>query len=180
MSRKKRADLDDLIAEATVDCYNDSECVTGFYTMLEDNLAVPFHTEVLGVDVVVTNVNLGEDDQITAVCTRGRVKQHVSILDLPIERQGLPQQFDRRLILAEHAVGDTHVGEGVGLTVWIRDLAEEGRTMLLVTHEMKFARDVSSHVIYLHKGLIEEEGPPARVFGSPRSERCRQFVATVH
>jgi octopine/nopaline transport system ATP-binding protein len=62
----------------------------------------------------------------------------------------------------------------------IRDLAEEGRTMLLVTHEMKFARDVSSHVIYLHKGLIEEEGPPSRVFGSPRSERCRQFVSTVH
>jgi octopine/nopaline transport system ATP-binding protein len=62
----------------------------------------------------------------------------------------------------------------------IRDLAEEGRTMLLVTHEMKFARDVSSHVIYLHKGLIEEEGPPSQVFGSPKSERCRQFVSTVH
>ena len=62
----------------------------------------------------------------------------------------------------------------------IRDLAEEGRTMLLVTHEMKFARDVSTHVIYLHKGLIEDEGPPSHVFGSPRSERCRQFVSTVH
>jgi polar amino acid transport system ATP-binding protein len=62
----------------------------------------------------------------------------------------------------------------------IRNLAEEGRTMLLVTHEMKFARDVSSHVIYLHKGLIEEEGPPKQVFGSPKSERCRQFVSTVH
>jgi octopine/nopaline transport system ATP-binding protein len=62
----------------------------------------------------------------------------------------------------------------------IRDLAEEGRTMLLVTHEMKFARDVSSHVIYLHKGLIEEEGPPSQVFGSPRSDRCKQFVSTVH
>ena len=62
----------------------------------------------------------------------------------------------------------------------IRDLAEEGRTMLLVTHEMKFARDVSSHVIYLHKGLIEEEGPPKQVFGSPKSDRCRQFVSTVH
>jgi len=62
----------------------------------------------------------------------------------------------------------------------IRDLAEEGRTMLLVTHEMKFARDVSTHVIYLHKGLIEDEGPPSHVFGSPKSERCRQFVSTVH
>jgi octopine/nopaline transport system ATP-binding protein len=62
----------------------------------------------------------------------------------------------------------------------IRDLAEEGRTMILVTHEMKFARDVSSHVIYLHKGVIEEEGPPAKVFGSPQSERCRQFVSGVN
>lgn len=84
MSRPDRAALDGLIAEATVDCYNDSECVTGFYTMLEDNLVVPFHTEVLGVEVVVTGVALGEDDQITAVCTRGRAKQRVSILDLPL------------------------------------------------------------------------------------------------
>lgn len=62
----------------------------------------------------------------------------------------------------------------------IRDLAEEGRTMILVTHEMKFARDVSSHVIYLHKGVIEEEGPPSQVFGAPNSDRCRQFVSSIH
>jgi polar amino acid transport system ATP-binding protein len=62
----------------------------------------------------------------------------------------------------------------------IRDLALEGRTMILVTHEMKFARDVSSHVIYLHKGLIEEEGPPKQVFGAPKSDRCRQFVSGIH
>lgn len=62
----------------------------------------------------------------------------------------------------------------------IRGLAEEGRTMILVTHEMKFARDVSSHVIYLYRGVIEEEGPPSRVFGAPQSERCRQFLSTTH
>jgi octopine/nopaline transport system ATP-binding protein len=62
----------------------------------------------------------------------------------------------------------------------IRDLAEEGRTMILVTHEMKFARNVSSHVIYLHKGRIEEEGPPTQVFGAPKSERCKQFVSGIH
>ncbi len=62
----------------------------------------------------------------------------------------------------------------------IRDLAEEGRTMILVTHEMKFSRDVSSHVIYLHKGVIEEEGPPQQVFGAPKSARCKQFVAGIH
>lgn len=58
----------------------------------------------------------------------------------------------------------------------IRLLAEEGRTMILVTHEMRFARDVSSHVMYLHKGVVEEEGPPAKVFDNPASERCRQFT----
>jgi octopine/nopaline transport system ATP-binding protein len=62
----------------------------------------------------------------------------------------------------------------------IRGLAEEGRTMILVTHEMKFARDVSNHVIYLYKGVIEEEGPPSQVFGSPVSDRCRQFVSSSH
>jgi ABC-type histidine transport system ATPase subunit len=58
----------------------------------------------------------------------------------------------------------------------IRSLAEEGRTMILVTHEMAFARDVSSKVAFLHQGLIEETGSPDEVFVHPRSERCRQFV----
>jgi octopine/nopaline transport system ATP-binding protein len=62
----------------------------------------------------------------------------------------------------------------------IRDLAVEGRTMILVTHEMKFARDVSTHVIYLHQGLIEEQGAPQKVFGNPVSDRCRQFVSGLH
>lgn len=58
----------------------------------------------------------------------------------------------------------------------IQQLAEEGRTMILVTHEMRFAREVSSKVIFLHQGLIEESGTPAQVFGAPQSARCRQFV----
>ena len=58
----------------------------------------------------------------------------------------------------------------------IQGIAEEGRTMILVTHEMAFARDVSSKVVYLHQGQVEEEGPPAQVLLDPRSERCRQFV----
>jgi polar amino acid transport system ATP-binding protein len=62
----------------------------------------------------------------------------------------------------------------------IRDLADEGRTMILVTHEMKFARDVSSNVIFLHQGLVEEQGPPKRVFFEPASERCKNFVSSVH
>ena len=60
----------------------------------------------------------------------------------------------------------------------MRALAEEGRTMLVVTHEMGFARDVSNRVIFLHKGLVEEEGTPADVFAAPRSERFRQFISS--
>jgi octopine/nopaline transport system ATP-binding protein len=58
----------------------------------------------------------------------------------------------------------------------MRILAEEGRTMLVVTHEMGFARDVSSRVIFLHQGAIEEDGSPADVFGNTQSERVRQFI----
>ncbi len=62
----------------------------------------------------------------------------------------------------------------------IRQLAEEGNTMLLVTHEMRFAREVSSKVIFLHQGRTEEEGTPAEVFDNPRSERIRQFLKAQH
>ncbi len=61
----------------------------------------------------------------------------------------------------------------------IRDLADEGRTMLLVTHEMRFARDVSSKVMFLHQGRVEEEGPPSQVFGNPISARCREFTGAL-
>jgi octopine/nopaline transport system ATP-binding protein len=60
----------------------------------------------------------------------------------------------------------------------IRALAEEGRTMILVTHEMAFAREVANRVVFLHKGRVEEDGPPAQVFGEAKSERCRQFLAS--
>ena len=59
----------------------------------------------------------------------------------------------------------------------IRQLAEEGRTMIVVTHEMDFARDVSSRVVFLYEGSIEEDGPPGEVFNNPSSERFRQFVS---
>ncbi|ASK21882.1 MULTISPECIES: ABC transporter ATP-binding protein [unclassified Halomonas] len=60
----------------------------------------------------------------------------------------------------------------------MRQLAEEGRTMVLVTHEMDFARDVSTRIMYLNQGEVEEEGPPQRVLGSPQSVRLRQFLST--
>jgi ABC-type histidine transport system ATPase subunit len=59
----------------------------------------------------------------------------------------------------------------------MRQLAEEGRTMLIVTHEMSFAREVASEVVFLHQGHVEEQGPPAQVFDNPHSARCRQFLS---
>lgn len=58
----------------------------------------------------------------------------------------------------------------------MQKLAEEGKTMVVVTHEMEFARHVSSHVIFLHQGKIEEQGPPAELFGNPKSPRLQQFL----
>jgi len=63
----------------------------------------------------------------------------------------------------------------------IKDLAAEGRTMMIVTHDMKLAADVSNHVVFLHKGLIEEQGKPDDVFGNTQSDRLRGFLsATRH
>lgn len=59
----------------------------------------------------------------------------------------------------------------------IRSLAAEGRTMILVTHDMRLAGDVSNHVVFLHQGRIEEEGPPSEVLRSPKSNRLQQFLS---
>ncbi|MEO0382675.1 MAG: ATP-binding cassette domain-containing protein [Pseudomonadota bacterium] len=62
----------------------------------------------------------------------------------------------------------------------MRRLADEHVTMLVVTHEMNFARDVSSRVIFLHQGQVEEDGTPQDVFQNPKSERCRTFLSTIN
>ena len=59
----------------------------------------------------------------------------------------------------------------------MRGLADEGRTMIVVTHEMGFAKEVSNHVVFLHQGLVEEQGDPKLVLTQPRSERLQQFLA---
>ncbi len=61
----------------------------------------------------------------------------------------------------------------------IQDLAREGRTMIIVTHDMRLAGDVADHVIFLHNGRIEEEGPPEQVFGAPKTERLQQFLSAT-
>jgi hypothetical protein len=76
--------LDDLIEEATMDAYDREEQVTGLYTMLEDHLKVPFETHLLGMDVTVEKVHLSNAGEIAAICRRGRFRQRISILDLPL------------------------------------------------------------------------------------------------
>ncbi|MEZ5789801.1 MAG: amino acid ABC transporter ATP-binding protein [Nitratireductor sp.] len=61
----------------------------------------------------------------------------------------------------------------------IKALADEGRTMLIVTHDMKMAHDVANHVIFLHQGVIEEEGSPAELFGNTKSQRLQQFLSAT-
>ena len=69
------------------------------------------------------------------------------------------------------------VGEVLGV---MQDLAQEGRTMLVVTHEMAFARDVSNQVMFLHQGKVEEQGDPAKLFSNPESERLQQFISSIY
>jgi hypothetical protein len=77
------AELDALIDEATVDCYNEDEELTGFAVMLEDNLALPFETMVLGVTVTVNEIRQTESG-IVAICVRGKHRQAIPIPDLPL------------------------------------------------------------------------------------------------
>lgn len=59
----------------------------------------------------------------------------------------------------------------------MQDLAQEGRTMVVVTHEMGFAREVSNQLVFLHKGLVEEHGCPKEVLANPQSDRLKQFLS---
>jgi hypothetical protein len=84
MGTLDRAELEAMIDEATVDAYGEDEQRTGLFTMLEEHLDVPFATVVLGVEVTVRGVDLTPDGRIVALCSRGRVRQSIGILDLPL------------------------------------------------------------------------------------------------
>lgn len=73
-----------MFEEATVDCYNESEEISGWFTMIDENLGVPFETDVLGVTVRVERVDITEADEIVAICSRTLHRQSIPILDLPL------------------------------------------------------------------------------------------------
>lgn len=79
-----RARLEALVEEATIDCYNEAEQVTGLFTLMEENLALPFTTSVLGEQVTIIAVDLTDGDEIEAICTRDGQRQPIGLLDLPL------------------------------------------------------------------------------------------------
>ena len=79
-----KAALKALIEEAIVDAYNGSEQRVGFYTLLDEHLDTPFDTQILGATATVERIDMTDDEQIVAICRRGRAHQAIPILDLPL------------------------------------------------------------------------------------------------
>jgi hypothetical protein len=84
MRIKKSAKLTAMIEEACIDAYGDEEQLTGLYTMIEENLRLPFDTEVLGMSVKVVSVEMTDSGRIAAICERGGRRQRVLLEDLPL------------------------------------------------------------------------------------------------
>ena len=147
-------------------------------TILENLIEVP--VQVLGVPKpqaldrarkLLARVGLAEKESAYPAFLSGGQQQRAAIARaLCMEPRAM--LFDE----PTSALDPELVGEVLAV---IRALADEGRTMILVTHEMKFAREVASHVVYLHNGQIEEQGPPEALFGNPQSDRLRQFLKSV-
>ncbi|GAA1399918.1 hypothetical protein GCM10009639_40270 [Kitasatospora putterlickiae] len=84
MGTLSRRELAALVEEATVDTYDEHERVSALFTAVEENLAVPFSTSVLGVEVTVRGIDLSPDGRIVALCARGAFRQTIGLLDLPL------------------------------------------------------------------------------------------------
>jgi octopine/nopaline transport system ATP-binding protein len=148
-------------------------------TVFQNVVEVPIH--VLGIsrdaaaqtaETLLRRVGLYDKRDIYPAFLSGGQQQRAAIARaLAIEP--LAMLFDE----PTSALDPELVGEVLAV---IGDLAREKRTMILVTHEMKFARNVANHVVFLHNGVIEEQGPPDQLFGSPKSERLQKFISSVH
>ncbi|MDQ0419847.1 polar amino acid transport system ATP-binding protein [Peteryoungia aggregata LMG 23059] len=146
-------------------------------TVIENVIEVPI--QVLGkpkteaielAETILRRVGLYEKRDVYPAFMSGGQQQRAAIARA-LAIQPLVMLFDE----PTSALDPELVGEV--LTV-IGDLAMEKRTMILVTHEMKFARDVANHIVFLHNGLIEEQGSPDAIFGAPKSERLKKFISS--
>ncbi len=148
-------------------------------TILENVIEAPIH--VLGkpkaeaiatAETLLKRVGLYEKRDAYPAFLSGGQQQRAAIARA-LAIQPLVMLFDE----PTSALDPELVGEVLSV---IGDLAREKRTMILVTHEMKFARDVANHIVFLHNGVIEEQGPPEAIFGAPRSERLKKFISSIH
>ena len=153
-------------------------CLWQHMTLVENVIEAPVH--VLGIskaeamaraEALLHRVGLSDKRDVYPAYLSGGQQQRAAIARaLAMEPQVM--LFDE----PTSALDPELVGEVLSV---IRDLAAEGRTMILVTHEMKFAREVASRIVFLAEGRVEEEGRPEAIFGAPRSERLKRFIATV-
>jgi octopine/nopaline transport system ATP-binding protein len=146
-------------------------------TVLENIVEAPIHVQkrpraecMAEAEELLAKVGIGDKRNQYPSHLSGGQQQRAAIARALAMRPGV-MLFDE----PTSALDPELVGEVLRV---MRSLAEEGRTMLVVTHEMGFARDVSNRVVFLHKGMVEEEGPPAEVFGAPKSERFKQFISS--
>ena len=84
LRRLSNAELDALVEEATADCYNPSEQATGLFTMIDENLTLPFQSEVLGVSVTVDELDITDRDEVVVRCRRGSEREWLSVLNVPL------------------------------------------------------------------------------------------------
>lgn len=147
-------------------------------TVLQNVMEIPLHVRGRSraesrdiAEAMLTKVGLSEKMAAWPLHLSGGQQQRVAIARA-LASQPKALLFDE----PTSALDPELVGEVLKV---MRMLASEGRTMIIVTHEMKFAREVSDRAIFLYEGRIEEEGPPDRVFSQPRSDRCRRFVGAM-
>ena len=147
-------------------------------SVLENVTLAP--TKVLGLDRA--------EAETKALALLKRIGLEAKALEYPDRLSGGQQQrvaitralaMEPKLLLLDEitsALDPELVSEVLNI---VRDLAGQGMTMLLATHEMGFAREVASKVCFLHEGVVHEEGPPAQIFGDPHEERTRGFLKRI-
>ncbi len=147
------------------------------------------HMTVLGnvveAPIRVRGMSRKEAEAIAEACLR-RVRLLEKAHEYPARLSGGQQQrvaiaralaMQPKVMLFDEATSSLDPELTDEVLAVMRDLANDGTTMIVVTHEMAFARDVSDRVMFLHNGLVEEDGPAAQIFGAPKSERLRQFIS---
>ncbi len=145
-------------------------------TVLGNVIEAPIHVKglskkeavELGREMLARVKLIGKEDEYPARLSGGQ-QQRVAIARALAMRPKV-MLFDEATSSLDPELKDEVLGV-------MRDLAVSGTTMIVVTHEIEFAREVSDRIMFLHEGMIEEEGRPEDIFSHPRSDRCRQFLS---